>query len=92
MDACSQRALSLGDYSEASMRNNIKSYLKTVARPPVSAPKPVTPAAGNSKKKAAGPLVLNENNVRFALLGLNMANLIRESKENSGLRALFGKV
>lgn len=84
LDACAQRALSLGAgaASEAGMRANLKAYLKAVSKPGLAAPKPASPEDA--------PLALNENNLRFALLGLNMVGLVRDSKENSGLRALFG--
>lgn len=82
LDACAQRALSLGDATEAGMRANLKAYLKAVSKPGLAAPKPADPDAA--------PVALNENNLRFALLGLNMVGLVRDSKENSGLRALFG--
>lgn len=82
VDACAQRALSLGDATEAGMRANLKAYLKTVAKPGLAPPKPAGPDAP--------ALALNENNLRFALLGLNMVGLARDAKENSALRALFG--
>lgn len=84
LDACAQRALSLGagEASEAGMRANLKAYLKAVSKPGLAAPKPASPEDA--------PVALNENNLRFALLGLNMVGLVRDSKENSGLRALFG--
>jgi hypothetical protein len=76
LDACSQRAVSLGDLSPGAMRKNLRAYLNTVSRPPVRSPK--------------GDQELNDSNLRFALLGFNMANLVRDAQENSGLRALFG--
>jgi hypothetical protein len=82
LDACAQRALSLGDATEGGMRANLKAYLKAVSKPGLAAPKPASPEAA--------PVALNENNLRFALLGLNMVGLVRDAKENSGLRALFG--
>ncbi len=82
LDACAQRALSLGDATEGGMRANLKAYLKAVSKPGLAPPKPASPEAA--------PVALNENNLRFALLGLNMVGLVRDAKENSGLRALFG--
>lgn len=82
LDACTQRALSLGDATEASMRANLKAYLRAVGKPGLAAPKPASPDDA--------PVALNENNLRFALLGLSMVELVRDSKENSALRALFG--
>jgi hypothetical protein len=79
MEACSQRSLSLGDMSEASMRKAIKDYLAIVTRPPLDA-----------AKKADGAGYLNEQNVRFALLSLNVIAVVRESPENRALQALFG--
>lgn len=86
VDACTQRALSLGDATEAGMRKNLKAYLKAVTgKPPgLLAAKP-KPAPTDDTDVA-----LNENNLRFALLGLSMVELVRDSKENSALRALFG--
>jgi len=82
LDACAQRALSLGDATPAAMRNNLKSYLKTISHPGLAAPKQ---AKGEEEE-----VELNENNLRFALLGLNMVGLVRDARENSALRALFG--
>lgn len=82
LDACAQRALSLGDATPAAMRANLKAYLKTISRPGLTAPKQV--------KGEEEEVELNENNLRFALLGLNMVGLVRDARENSALRALFG--
>lgn len=82
LDACAQRALSLGDATPAAMRANLKSYLKTISHPGLAAPKQ---AKGEEEE-----VELNENNLRFALLGLNMVGLVRDARENSALRALFG--
>lgn len=88
VDACSQRALSLGDASVGAMRSNLKNYLKCVSNPGLSVPKPKVKEDGS----AGVALALNENNLRFALLGLNMVGLVRDAKENSALRSLFGVV
>ncbi|EKU20993.1 hypothetical protein NGA_2009600, partial [Nannochloropsis gaditana CCMP526] len=86
LDACAQRALSLGDASPDAMRANLKSYLKCVSRPSLA-----PPVVRKKESEQEGKVVaLNENNMRFALLGLNMVGLVRDAKENSALRALFG--
>jgi hypothetical protein len=85
-DACSQRALSLGDLNEARLRAKLRAYLRLVASPPVKAP---ALGAGKGKEPVLVP-VLNENNLRFALLGMNMIRVVREAPENRGLQILFG--
>ncbi len=85
VDACAQRALSLGDASPKAMRANLKTYLKTVSKPGLAPPKPAAAASDEDE-----PVALNENNLRFALLGLNMVGLVRDAKENSAMRALYG--
>lgn len=43
LDACAQRALSLGDATEGGMRANLKAYLKAVSKPGLAPPKPASP-------------------------------------------------
>jgi len=76
VEACTQRGISLGDLKDNTLRTNLQSYLKQVSTPALP------------KKK--GDLYLNENNLRFALLGLNGASAIREADENSLVQILFG--
>lgn len=76
VEACTQRAISLGDLQDTTLRSNLQKYLKQVSSPAVP--------------KIKGDLALNENNLRFTLLGLNGVHAVRETDENLAMQILFG--